>query len=50
MTATTAPAPASAEQATPAWAVATLFPAQGQWSEEDYLLPTNHLVEFSHAL
>ncbi|GAC1652907.1 MAG: hypothetical protein NVS4B8_28240 [Herpetosiphon sp.] len=50
MTATTAPTPASAEQTTPAWAVATLFPAQGQWSEEDYLLlPTNHLVEFSHG-
>lgn len=32
----------------PAWAVATLFPAQGCWSERDYLeLPTNRLVEFS---
>ena len=32
----------------PAWAVATLFPAQGSWSERDYLeLPTNRLVEFS---
>lgn len=35
-------------QAEPAWAVATLFPSQGQWSEEEYLLlPTNRLVEFS---
>ena len=32
----------------PAWEVATLFPAQGAWSEEEYLsLDTNHLVEFS---
>ena len=32
----------------PAWAVATLFPGQGSWSERDYLeLPTNRLVEFS---
>jgi Uma2 family endonuclease len=32
----------------PAWAIATLFPDQGQWSEGDYLgLDTNHLVEFS---
>ena len=34
----------------PAWEVATLFPAQGAWSEEEYLsLDTNHLVEFSHG-
>ena len=32
----------------PAWAVATLFPSQGSWSERDYLeLPTNRLVELS---
>ena len=32
----------------PAWAVATLFPAQGYWSEQDFLeLPTNRLVEYS---
>ncbi len=31
-----------------AWAVATLFPPQGFWSEADYLaLPTNHLVELT---
>jgi len=35
-------------EAEPAWDIATLFPAQGAWSEEDYLLlPTNHLVELS---
>jgi Uma2 family endonuclease len=32
----------------PAWDIAWLFPAQGQWSEEDYLeLDTNRLVELS---
>lgn len=31
----------------PAWEVSRLFPAQGAWSEEEYLgLPGNHLVEF----
>ncbi len=35
----------------PTWEIAQLFPAQGQWSEEEYLaLETNHLVEFSHGL
>ncbi len=35
-------------EAEPAWEVALLFPAQGAWSEDDYLyLDTNHLVEFS---
>jgi len=30
----------------PAWALATLFPAQGQWSEEDYFrLETEHFIE-----
>jgi Uma2 family endonuclease len=34
----------------PTWEVALLFPAQGAWSEEEYLaLETNHLVEFSHG-
>ena len=34
----------------PAWEVAFLFPAQGEWSEHEYLeLDTNHLVEFSHG-
>jgi len=37
-------------EAEPAWEVALLFPAQGAWSEEDYLyLDTNHLVEFSNG-
>ena len=35
--------------AEPTWEIAQLFPAQGHWSEEEYLaLDTNHLVEYSH--
>jgi len=37
------------DHAEPAWEVALLFPAQGQWSEDDYLRLTEytrHLVEF----
>lgn len=35
----------------PAWDVSRLFPAQGQWSEEEYLaLPGNRLVEFDLGL
>lgn len=35
-------------RAEPAWEIAHLFPAQGQWSEEEYLaLDSNRLVEFS---
>src|SRR3954465_7048406 len=37
-------------QAEPAWEIARLFPAQGNWSEQDYLSlthDTNWLVEFS---
>jgi Uma2 family endonuclease len=35
----------------PAWQVATLFPEQGDWSDEDYLaLPGNHLVELSDGV
>jgi Uma2 family endonuclease len=50
MTSTTTRSQVVDEQAEPAWEIATLFPAQGTWSEEDYLLlPTNHLVEFSHG-
>jgi Uma2 family endonuclease len=36
----------------PAWEIAQLFPAQGMWSEQEYLVltqETNHLVEFSHG-
>lgn len=35
----------------PAWDVAKLFPDQGAWSEEEYLmLPGNRLVEYSQGL
>jgi Uma2 family endonuclease len=41
--------PASGPELT--WAVAQLFPLQGQWTEEDYLaLHTNHLVELSDGV
>jgi Uma2 family endonuclease len=34
----------------PTWDVALLFPAQGAWSEHEYLaLNSNRLVEFSHG-
>jgi hypothetical protein len=34
----------------PAWEVAYLFPAQGHWSEEEYLsLDGNRMVEFSQG-
>jgi len=42
----------SDEQFEPTWEIARLFPAQGTWSEEEYLTLTqgsNHLVEFSHG-
>ena len=38
------------DHAEPAWEVALLFPAQGEWSEDDYLWLTDHtrcLVEFT---
>ena len=38
------------DPAEPAWEVALLFPAQGEWSEDDYLWLTDHtrcLVEFT---
>lgn len=32
----------------PTWEIAELFPEQGEWSEEEYmLLPGNRLIEFS---
>jgi len=44
------PKGAHLEAAEPAWDVAYLFPAQGTWSEEEYLaLRSNRLVEFSHG-
>ena len=34
----------------PTWEIATLFPNQGQWSEDEYLaLNTNQLVEFANG-
>ncbi len=37
-------------EAEPTWDIAQLFPAQGEWTEEDYLtLDTNRLVEYSHG-
>jgi Uma2 family endonuclease len=34
----------------PAWEIATLFPNQGSWSEEEYLaLDTNRLIEFTEG-
>jgi Uma2 family endonuclease len=37
-------------EAEPAGEIAQLFPAQGEWTEDDYLtLNTNRLVEFSHG-
>lgn len=43
--------PAMLDQWTePTWEVAWLFPAQGTWSEHEYLaLDTSRLVEFSHG-
>jgi Uma2 family endonuclease len=40
------------DQLEPTWEIARLFPAQGTWSEEEYLAlthGTNHLIEFSHG-
>ena len=35
----------------PTWDIAKLFPDQGAWSEEEYLmLPGNRLVEYSHGI
>jgi Uma2 family endonuclease len=42
--------PVPDDHAKPAWEVALLFPAQGEWSEDDYLWLTDHtrcLVEFT---
>jgi Uma2 family endonuclease len=40
----------SLKEPEPAWEVARLFPAQGSWSEEDYLdLDGNYLVEYSQG-
>ena len=48
MASVTLPNSVTQELPEPAWEVATLFPAQGSWTEEEYLaLPGNHLVEYS---
>lgn len=40
----------TSKTAEPVWEIATLFPEQGAWSEEDYLgLDANRLIEFSHG-
>jgi Uma2 family endonuclease len=40
--------PPRARNGAPTWDIARLYPAQGDWSEEEYLdLPGNHLVEFT---
>ena len=37
-------------EAEPAWDIAQLFPAQGEWSEDEYLaLEANRLIEYSHG-
>ncbi len=42
--------PPKSQLGDPAWEIATLFPLQGEWSEEEYLtLDTNRLVEFSQG-
>jgi len=44
------PASRRTSQPVPTWEIAHLFPAQGQWHEEDYLaLNGNRPVEFSHG-
>jgi len=44
-------APPKPRRGQPAWEIATLFPPQGLWSEEEYLdLETNRLVEFTDGL
>jgi Uma2 family endonuclease len=41
---------AAGQSPEPAWDIATLFPPQGQWSEEEYLaLDTLRRVEYSHG-
>src|SRR2546421_3550100 len=50
MSSSTLKSVARARDADPTWEIAYLFPAQGGWSEEEYLaLPGNRLVEFSNG-
>ncbi len=40
----------TSETGTPVWRIATLFPYQGAWSEQEYLaLDTNRRVEFDNG-
>ena len=40
--------PPTSRKGEPVWEIASLFPNQGYWSEEEYLiLETNHFIEFS---
>ena len=42
--------PAGLTYGEPVWDIARLYPAQGCWTEREYLeLNTNQLVEFSHG-
>jgi len=37
-------------QGEPVWEIAHLFPAQGEWTVEDYLtLDSNHLIEYANG-
>ena len=49
---TTAPTPSpEVDRTEPTWEIAQLFPAQGTWSEQEYLdLSGNRLVEFSSGI
>src|SRR4051794_36056985 len=48
MTTASRPIPVTARKGEPTWEIATLFPAQGHWSVEEYLdLQGNHLIEFN---
>jgi len=40
--------PPTSRKGEPVWEIASLYPNQGYWSEEEYLaLETNHFIEFS---
>ena len=50
MTATAPITSTSSQSAEPAWEIVELFPAKGEWEEEDYLaLPGNRLIELSNG-
>lgn len=42
--------PPTSRKGEPVWEIASLFPNQGHWSEEEYLaLETSHFIEFSDS-